>query len=92
MNALERLLQNDLNLLLDRIAATIPAGMVADGIQRRPELALRLGEAEASLSAVRQSLLRDYAVWRQALQECGDVWALVDLAGEAPPPGERCAA
>jgi hypothetical protein len=91
MNALERLLQEDLNHLLDRIAATIPAGMVADGMQR-PELTLRLGEAETRLSALRQSLLRDYAVWRHALQECGDVWALVDLVGEAPPPGERCAA
>jgi hypothetical protein len=92
MNALERLLQNDLNHLLDRIAATIPAGMLSDGMQRRPELTLRLGEAEARLSAMRQSLLRDYAVWRQAIEECGDVWALVDLAEEAPRPGERCAA
>ena len=92
MNALERLLQNDLNHLVDRIAATVPTGMLADCAQRRPELTLRLGEAETRLSTVRQSLLRDYVAWRQALQECGDLWALVDLVAEAPSPDERCAA
>ena len=92
MNALERLLQNDLNHLVDRIAATIPTGMIADCTQRRPELTFRLGEVETRLSTVRQSLLRDYVAWREALQECGDVWALVDLVGEAPQSDERCAA
>jgi hypothetical protein len=92
MNALERLLQDDLNHLVDRIAATIPTGMVAECTQRRPELTLRLGEAETRLSTVRQSLLRDYGAWRQALQECGDLWALVELTGEESPSDERYAA
>ena len=92
MNTLERLLQNDLNHLVDRIAATIPMGMLADCVERRPELTSRLGEAETRLSLVRQSLLQGYAAWREALQECGDLWALVDVVGELPAPGERRAA
>ena len=92
MNALERLLQNDLNHLVDRIAATIPAGMVADCAERRPELTSRLGEAETRLSLVREGLLQGYGAWREALQACGDLWALVDVAGEPPAPGERRAA
>ena len=92
MNTLEQLLQNDLNHLVDRIAATIPTGMVADCAQQCPELTSRLREAETELSTMRRSLLQDYAAWREALQECGDLWALVEFAGEAPAPGERCAA
>ena len=92
MNTLEQLLQNDLNHLVDRIAATVPAGMVADCAERRPELTWRLGEAESRLSLVREGLLQGYAAWRAALQECGDLWALVDVASEPPAPGERRAA
>jgi hypothetical protein len=94
MNALEQLLQEDLNHLVDRIAATVPTGMIADCAERRPELTIRLGDAEARLSTVRQSLLHDYGMWRQALQECGDLWALVDARAEVAvsPPDERRAA
>lgn len=93
MNALEQLLQDDLNYLVDRIAATVPTGMIADCTERRPELTVRLGDAEARLSTVRQSLLHDYGMWRQALRECSDLWALVDARAEAaPPPDERRAA
>jgi len=93
MNALEELLQNDLNHLVDRIAAMVPSGMVSDCARHRPELTGRLGEAEMRLSTVRQDLLRHYVAWRQAIQECGDLWALVDRAGDtAPTPDERQAA
>ena len=93
MNAMEQLLQDDLNHLVDRIAAAVPTGMIADCAERRPELTMRLGDAEARLSTVRESLLHDYGMWRQAIQECGDLWALVDARGEtAAPPDERRAA
>ncbi len=92
MNALEQLLQEDLNLLVDRISATTHEGTVVDCAERRPELASRLAEAETRLSAARRDLLQGYVVWQETLQECGDLWALADLACEPPTPGERRAA
>ena len=87
MNALERLLQDDLNHLIDRMAATTHAGLVTGCGERRPDLLAQLAESETRLSTVRQSLLRGYAAWRDAIEECGDLWALADLA--AAPPGEN---
>jgi len=85
MNALEDLLQEDLHRLIDRLAATTREGVLADCAERRPELASRLEGAEARLSDVRQELLRGYAAWREALEACGDLWALADFAAEQPP-------
>jgi len=93
MNAIERLLQNDLNQLVDRIAATIPSGMLEVCAQRRPDLRRQLGEAETRLSIVRQSLLGDYSAWRHALEECADLWALVESCDSTErPASEVCAA
>jgi len=92
MNAQERLLQDELNHLLDRMAAMAPEGVVAACAEQRPELVSRLADAEGRLSAARLSLLRGYAAWQDALQECGDLWALADLTGEPAASGERWAA
>jgi hypothetical protein len=89
MNRVGQLLQSELNHLVDRIASATRQGMVADCLERQPELAARLGEVENELSSARQRLLQDYDSWRQALEECGDLWALIELEGEAGSPGER---
>jgi hypothetical protein len=92
MNALERVLQDDLGRLVDRLAATTREGMRAECAERRPDVATRLEEAEARLSGARQNLLRGYAMWREALEECADLWALAELgADQATEPG-LCAA
>ena len=72
MNALERVLQDDLNRLVDRLAAVTVDGMLAECAERRPSVQARLDRAEARLSSVRQELLRGYCgvarsprgVWR----------------------------
>ena len=92
MNALERLLQDDLNHLIDRMAATTHAGLVTGCGERRPDLLAQLAESETRLSTVRQSLLRGYAAWRDALEECSDLWALADLAASPPAADDRRAA
>lgn len=92
MNGLEQLLQDDLNYLIDCVAATTHEGIVGGCAGEHPELASRLSEAETRLSAARQGLLQGYEVWQELLQECRDLWALADLASEAPMPGERYAA
>lgn len=92
MNGMERLLQDDLNCLIDRMAATAREGTLASCAQRRPDLLARLGDVEARLSASRAALLQGYGAWRDALGEYGDLWALAVLAQEALPVGELRAA
>ena len=92
MNTLERLLQDDLNHLIDRMAAAARPGLVTGCEERRPDLLAQLAESETRLSTVRQSLLRGYAAWRDALEECSDLWALADLAAAPPAADDRRAA
>jgi hypothetical protein len=93
MNALERLLQDDLNRLIDRIAASACEGLVADCAERRPELGAKLAESEARVSAARHRLLEDYSEWRDALASYSDLWELAALFPEpVPAAGERRAA
>jgi hypothetical protein len=77
MNTLERMLQDDLNRLVDRLAAVAP-----DGPERRATVQARLDGAEARLSSLRQELLQGYAKWREALEECGDLWAISALGAD----------
>jgi hypothetical protein len=91
MNALERLLQDDLNRLLDRIAAATHEGVVASSGDLRPDLVSQLAASEARLSLVRDDLLRGYAAWRDALEDCGDLWALADCATASAASDRRAA-
>jgi len=92
MNAMEQLLSNELHRLVDRIATTGREGLVIDCEERRPDLFAQLADAETRLSTARQSLLRDYAGWQGALEECEELWALAALATEPPVAGSRRAA
>jgi hypothetical protein len=92
MNALEQLLQDDLNHLVDRLAITTPEGLMPGCAERRPDLLAQLAESETRLSAARQDLLERYAGWRDALKECEDLWALAELTAESSAPGDRRAA
>ena len=92
MNALERLLQDDLNHLIDRLSMTTPEGLMAGCEERRPELYAQLAESEARLSTVRQILLPGYGAWRDGLEEYGNLWALAQLAAVSPGHDERRAA
>src|SRR5262245_17105366 len=92
MNMLERLLQDDLNHLIDRIAATAREGALGDCSDRRPDLRARLAESERRVSDARQRVLDDYAEWRDALAGCGELWELAALAWDPPAAPERRAA
>jgi len=80
MNALERVLQDDLNHLVDRIAAATHEGVVAASGDLRPDLLQQLAVSEARISSVRHDLLKGYAEWRNALEDCADLWAVADLS------------
>ncbi len=89
MDSLDRLLRDDLNRLLDRIVASALETPGTTAPPREDRLRLLMDEAEGHLSEVRLRLLRDYAEWRQAMDECDGLWALSRLrAGEALAPEE----
>ena len=84
MNAIERIVQDDLDRLIDRLATSTHEGMLAECLQQDPELVTRLEDAETKLTAARQDLLKTYGAWRDALDECGDLWGLAELAAGRP--------
>lgn len=79
MNTLERLLQDELNRLVDRIAARAGDGTAA-GLE--PDLRARIERAEDRLTGLRGALLDGYAEWAGAIEECEDLWTLADLRRE----------
>jgi hypothetical protein len=87
MNSMDRLLRDELNHLLDRIAASTRAGVAKASARHLPELRIRLDEAEARLSAKRQLLLEQYGEWQEALEACEDLWAVAQLELEETSTG-----
>ncbi len=92
MNPLDRLLRDELNRLLDRIAASTRAGVAKASARQLPDLRARLDEAEARLAAKRQALLEQYADWQEALDACEDLWAVAQLELEEGETGSLRAA
>ena len=81
MSHFERLLQDDLNRLVDRIA--VRAGEdTAAGL--KSDLRTHIERSEDRLTALRAALLDGYAEWARAIEECEDLWALAGLRREAP--------
>jgi hypothetical protein len=92
MNALDCLLRDELNRLVDRIAASTRAGVAEVSARQLPDLRARLDEAEARLAARRQALLEQYAGWHEALDACENLWALAQLELEETEAGTLRAA
>ncbi|HTY80593.1 MAG TPA: hypothetical protein VMI34_22385 [Candidatus Bathyarchaeia archaeon] len=87
MNGMDRLLRDDLNQLLDRMAASTRAGVVRASGRHLPDLRIRLDEAEAQLTARREHLLEQYTAWQAALEACEDLWAVAQLELEETSAG-----
>jgi hypothetical protein len=86
MNALERLLTDDVTRLLDRLAASVPDGALAKIRATTPTLAARLDQTEARLAATRVALVDDYACWRRTLDDLENIWALSVWRSDAEAP------
>jgi hypothetical protein len=80
MKTLDELLQDDLNRLVDRIAARAGDDTAA-GL--KPDLKLRIERAESRLTGLRVALLDGYDEWLRAVDECEDLWALAGLRQDA---------
>ena len=85
MNALERVLYEELTHLLDRVATSVPegAGPAAVG----PRLGTCLADADAALAAARAEILAAYGRWNRALEDVENLWSLAawhSAAAEEP--------
>jgi hypothetical protein len=92
MNGLEKLLQDELNRLVDRVAARVGDDTTA-GL--KSDLKAHVERCEDRMTALRAALLDGYAEWSRALEECEDLWAVAGLrkdSAEAPARISRKAA
>ena len=76
MNAMERMLSDELTRLIDRLAGSIPEGSFERIRAVTPTLATRLVDLEARLATVQTSMVENSARWRQTLDDLENVWAL----------------
>lgn len=81
---LARLLQDEMNRLLDRLAGALPDGTAAALAAEDPDLAARIDDEEARLTALRAALLDGYRQWTDSLQSLEDLWALRALKADRP--------
>ena len=76
MNTVERVLNDELGRLVDRLAASVPGGALGMMAGTNPTLRRRLDEVEAQMATVRASLLEGYGRWRRVLEDVENLWAL----------------
>ena len=86
MSHFDRLLQDDLNRLIDRIAVRAGEGTAA-GL--KPELRTHIERSEERLTVLRAVLQDAYAEWARALDECEDLWAVAGLRREVSEPAAQ---
>ena len=84
MNAVDVVLREEVERLMDRLAATVPGGSLEATSEANPSLRTRLDELEVSLAAARAGLLEDYGRWRRTLDDLENLWALAAWASAAP--------
>jgi hypothetical protein len=75
MSRMEQVLDQEVNQLLERLAATVPGGCLESAGQH-PTLKRRLDEVEGQMAAVRATLLDGYGRWRRSLDDLENLWAL----------------
>ena len=93
MNPVERILDEEVSWLLDRLSASSPAGLLAGITESNPALRARLDDAETRLGEVRAAVLADYGRWRRALEDVENLWALERWrSAAAQEPVEQAAA
>ena len=81
---LARLLQDEINRLLDRLAGSVPGGTAVTLALEDPTLAARIEAEEARLTGLRAALLDGYRQWGDSLQALEDLWALRALKADCP--------
>jgi hypothetical protein len=86
MNAMERVLSDDLARAIDRLATSIPEGSLERIRTVTPTLAARLADVETDLAGTRAGLIEHYARWTRALDDLENIWALASWRSVAEEP------
>jgi len=76
MTRMERMLSDDVERLVDRLAGSIPEGALERIRTTTPTLRVRLDQVETNLAAVRASLVEGYGCWTRLLEDLENIWAL----------------
>ena len=92
MNPVERVLDDEIARLLDRLAASIPGGSLGAVSATYPALRSRIDQVEAGLAVVRGTLLDAYGQWKRGLDDLENVWALAAWRSAAPEESAESAA
>jgi hypothetical protein len=82
MSPVERVLDDDMSQLLERLASTIPGGCLESTAARHPGLRRRLDELEGQMAALRTTLVEGYGRWRRNLEDLENLWALAAWKAE----------
>jgi hypothetical protein len=88
MNAMERVLSDDLARAIDRLATSISVGSLERIRTVTPTLAARLADVETDLAGTRACLIEHYARWTRALDDLENIWALASWRSVAEEPLE----
>jgi hypothetical protein len=84
MNRLEQVLNDEVNVLLDRLAGSVPGGCLEALVAASPGLRKRLEVVEGELAAARAAILEGYGRWRRSLDDLESLWALAAWKSAAP--------
>ena len=76
MNPVERVLDDEVSRLIDRLAGTVPGGSLAAVSATQPALRARIDQAERGLAEMRAALLEAYGRWQRGIEDLENVWAL----------------
>ncbi len=89
MNPVERILNDELGRLLDRLAASVPGGCLEAAGAAGATLRRRLDEMESQMASIRAGLLEGYGRWRRALDDVENLWALAAWRAEEAREGQE---
>lgn len=85
MNAIDQVLRDEMNRLLDRIAGGGNAEDLVGVLAAQPSLRGKLDETEERLAEIRQSMLEAYGAWGRAMDDLENLWAVVGYRREVAP-------
>jgi len=87
MSRVERVLNDEMSQLLERLSGSVPDGCLEVTASRNPVLRRRLDEVEGQMATVRAALIDSYSRWRRSLDDLENIWALAawKAAGEDMP-------
>ena len=91
MNAVDVVLHDELERLMDRLAAAVPGGSLEATTVTNPTLRGRLDDVEISLATARAALLEDYGRWRRNLEDLENLWALASWTSAPAEPAAEYA-